>query len=348
MLRKLIGQLQEQTDSTLHESEDWTEKYRSRSGPDHWVDYRNKNLNRLLKRIDQAFTYGKAAVSDGYFLTAIAQKDVLSSISTAIEEIGSWVKEGQDAAFDYKNAPRGLSEKGTQTFVNTAKKIFKSSRDTELEMMTELTKLRIAVAALEVNKSKKPLSKSAMEKDEREKKAKTCQICGGKYLAEKGLIAHHGYQRPGWGYQTASCYGARYLPFQESRDRLGEWIERLESMLVDAEKELKFVKTSPELVLTGTRGAYGGNKHTMKVKVTADNFDEMLADMDKALRDKITDKYASTDFNAGSNHYGNKRSFDQLRKIMVANAESQVRAIKSDLEMQNRRYDGWKPQTAEG
>jgi hypothetical protein len=343
MLRKLIGQLQEQTEATLHESEDWTEKYRP-TEVTHWSENTNRELNYIVKRIPQLSKDAAYAIEKGYFLTKAAQKDLSSDISSIMEKLGGYIQRGHSEAFDYKNVPLGLSEKGTQTFVNTAKKIFKSSRDTELEFMVELTKLRIAVNALEVNKSKKPLSKSAMEKDEREKKAKTCQICGGKYLAEKGLIAHHGYHRPGYGYQTSSCYGARYLPFQESRDRLGEWIERLESMLADAKEELKFSKTSPELVLTGNRG-YGRDKHTMKVKVTAENFVQVMNDMDKALRDKITDKYASTDFNAG---YINDRSFDQLRKNLVANAEGQVRNIKSDLEMQNRRYDGWKPQTAEG
>lgn len=62
------------------------------------------------------------------------------------------------------------------------------------------------------------------KKNERAGKALTCQCCGGSYLAKKGLIAHHGYQRPGYGNQTASCYGARNLPFEESRDCLGEMI----------------------------------------------------------------------------------------------------------------------------
>ena len=47
----------------------------------------------------------------------------------------------------------------------------------------------------------------------------TCQICGRAILAKTGLIAHHGYQRPdGRGYQTASCPGARELPYEVSRD----------------------------------------------------------------------------------------------------------------------------------
>jgi len=60
----------------------------------------------------------------------------------------------------------------------------------------------------------------------------TCQCCAGKYLANTGKMAHHGYQRPGNGWQTASCIGARELPFEVSRDRLGELIVNLEAQAV--------------------------------------------------------------------------------------------------------------------
>lgn len=52
----------------------------------------------------------------------------------------------------------------------------------------------------------------------------TCQICARPIGIKAGVIAHHGYQRPGGGWQTASCYGARALPFEQSRDTLGKWI----------------------------------------------------------------------------------------------------------------------------
>ena len=57
----------------------------------------------------------------------------------------------------------------------------------------------------------------------------TCQCCGRAICANTGQIAHHGYERPGWGWQTASCEGARELPFEASRDALGHYIQRLEA-----------------------------------------------------------------------------------------------------------------------
>lgn len=64
--------------------------------------------------------------------------------------------------------------------------------------------------------------------------AKTCQCCWRPIFAGTGTIAHHGYERPGYGYQTASCMGAKFLPFEVSRGRLGDLIEMLKDRLAGA------------------------------------------------------------------------------------------------------------------
>lgn len=66
---------------------------------------------------------------------------------------------------------------------------------------------------------------NAVRRAEREAAAMTCQCCGIRYLANTGTIAHHAYERPGQGWQTASCMGAKYPPFEASRDRLGDLID---------------------------------------------------------------------------------------------------------------------------
>jgi hypothetical protein len=48
----------------------------------------------------------------------------------------------------------------------------------------------------------------------------TCQICGRAIKAKNGLIAHHGYKRPGMGWQTASCFGAKFRPYEVASDAL--------------------------------------------------------------------------------------------------------------------------------
>lgn len=80
--------------------------------------------------------------------------------------------------------------------------------------------LRLIVKAATVDPARKPESKTRREEIERAAHAMTCQICGRGILAEGGLIAHHGYERPGTGWQTGSCYGARRIPYEAGHDAL--------------------------------------------------------------------------------------------------------------------------------
>ena len=77
----------------------------------------------------------------------------------------------------------------------------------------------------------------------------TCQICARPIKAKTGSIAHHGYRRPdrGSGWQTASCMGARHLPYEQSRDRLPAAIASVKSYLGDREKYEKKLVHGVEL-----------------------------------------------------------------------------------------------------
>lgn len=57
---------------------------------------------------------------------------------------------------------------------------------------------------------------SELKKKAKEATAQTCQICGRKIEYKRGWIAHHGYTRPSHGWQTSSCYGAKYKSYEES------------------------------------------------------------------------------------------------------------------------------------
>lgn len=70
----------------------------------------------------------------------------------------------------------------------------------------------------------------------------TCQCCGGKYLARLGSITHHGYERPGGGYQTASCGGAKFLPFEKDHARLDMLIANLKEQAANLRSNAKKVK----------------------------------------------------------------------------------------------------------
>jgi hypothetical protein len=75
----------------------------------------------------------------------------------------------------------------------------------------------------------------------------TCQICARPILANTGLIAHHGYTRPyaHAGFQTASCPGARFMPYEMACDALPPYIERLESALATTQEQLRDLINDP-------------------------------------------------------------------------------------------------------
>ncbi len=60
---------------------------------------------------------------------------------------------------------------------------------------------------------------------------KTCPVCFRPIAVVRGLMAHHGYQRPAIGWQTASCPGTRFRPLEQSTDGLVWSIEEQEKRL---------------------------------------------------------------------------------------------------------------------
>ncbi len=97
-------------------------------------------------------------------------------------------------------------------------------------------------------------------------KITTCQICGRPTKAKNGLIAHHGYKRPGDGWQTASCMGARFLPYEVSCDRLPPAIESIKRYIETTEAKLNDFINNPPKVLTIQIGGYY-NKTTKEVSL---------------------------------------------------------------------------------
>jgi hypothetical protein len=55
----------------------------------------------------------------------------------------------------------------------------------------------------------------------------TCQICLRSIGTKTGHIAHHGYKRPGHGWQTSSCFGAKWRPLEVACDAIPRAIEGL-------------------------------------------------------------------------------------------------------------------------
>jgi hypothetical protein len=112
------------------------------------------------------------------------------------------------------------------------------------------------------------------------KDSMTCQCCARQVCARTGVIAHHGYRRPVEGWQSASCFGARHIPFEAARGRLGDLIDRLRFEMAGEERAVEDVEAERApvvLTLPDRSKPIGGHgrRPTRTVVVTRDNFDEV-------------------------------------------------------------------------
>lgn len=69
-----------------------------------------------------------------------------------------------------------------------------------------------------------------------EQRRATCQCCGTDVAIDKhDRTAHHGYERPGTGWQTDSCNGARHLCYELGHDQLDLTINAGPTMIARAQ-----------------------------------------------------------------------------------------------------------------
>jgi hypothetical protein len=157
----------------------------------------------------------------------------------------------------------------------------------------------------------------------------TCQCCGRPILANTGTIAHHGYTRPGMGWQTASCEGAKELPFEVSRDALGKYIERLnrvhDQLVARQDTITSGYASSASLFVTDhdQQRTYGQTRRSTLITVTPVTFEERRAELPKTFS-----SYSL-------------RSFEAVLEREAAVIKGQLSSILSELAQQEVRYNGW-------
>jgi len=149
----------------------------------------------------------------------------------------------------------------------------------------------------------------------------TCQICGRPILANTGVIAHHGYKRPG-GWQTASCFGARELPYEQSRDAIPTCIASIERFIARKEARIAELEMDPPATLTHQQ--YAGFGQTRPVQI------EKPADFDPAT--------ARADYRIGS--------YVSLWLAEKQAAAQAIKASQADIKTLQARYDAWVPPQA--
>lgn len=155
----------------------------------------------------------------------------------------------------------------------------------------------------------------------------TCQCCNRGILAKQGRIAHHGYTRPGHGWQTASCFGARRLPWEADRSALGDLIAWLENRLIDH---------------LNSRQAVADERLAVAYPYTVYNRVRMKSESHTAMfsRDTFEAVRAKNENNAFK-FYESSKTFDDYKKADLARRDVQIKHIRSDLVEFKKRYDSW-------
>jgi hypothetical protein len=145
----------------------------------------------------------------------------------------------------------------------------------------------------------------------------TCQICARAIKSKHGLIAHHGYKRPDYGWQTASCFGARYQPYEIACDALPLAIIEVKRFIAAHVEYLKTFRANPPDKLIRQLGYK--DKQIEFTKPHA--FDPNAADF----------QYKRMTYHSYENEY-NKRVYDH---------ESNIKFGKSDLKRLETRLANW-------
>jgi hypothetical protein len=153
-----------------------------------------------------------------------------------------------------------------------------------------------------------------------------CQCCGRSILAKGGLIAHHGYERPGTGWQTSSCPGARKDPWEVSRSALGRMIEGLRNS-IDAMRKARAAVEAEQQPVTFSYIEYGkaGARTSKTLTFTRDTFDAEIR---------------NSTYRMG--YYGDDATFDGFKKRDLRDRAGRLRMQVEFLAECEVRYAGWK------
>lgn len=235
-------------------------------------------VQRTPTRFDAAVEQVAAGVNSGAIRNVVLQ-DVKFTLSRIVDEAwkklvsephfyaGKW--EGQPE--DVRSLYQSITIMGLHDVIATSKKVKKTKAqgpvvDAMRTFCAEVLPLAEAVASLKdkVVKGRAPSSGPAKPENPN-KVVKTCPVCFRSIAVLRGTMAHHGYQRPGEGWQTASCPGIRFKPLEVSSEGLEWLIATLRKRLADLKDAHANQATRPEYLMA--KRTYNGKAE----KITRDD-----------------------------------------------------------------------------
>jgi hypothetical protein len=144
-----------------------------------------------------------------------------------------------------------------------------------------------------------------------------CQICAREIKAKKGYIAHHGYTRPGHGWQTRSCAGAQHLPYEVSRDAIPLVITGLENFRDLTKSRIHEWETNQPATIEWTPDSWGRPGETKTLTRPAE----------------INEWRSNSRGTYEYEYFGRLRTWKQ-----------ELKGVIEYIEFLNKRYADWKPE----
>jgi hypothetical protein len=283
-----------------------------------------------MRSFEERMDLAAAALAQGFY-TKAARKDALDQVSRAYDGLRSAIHN------QLLQMPHEARDEAWHAIYDMPYQV-SSWRPKHAALLAprfpaEVAQLEAAAALRAEIKAAPEVAKPAREKTAAElaweAEAMTCQCCARPICAKTGRIAHHGYERPGGGYQTASCYGARKLPFEVSRDALGQLIEALKIKL--AAKRARLPRVVAETVSVPFRFTDYDAPYMARIgrpevvrQVTRATLAAVLAE----TKDKRKHQVDPT--------------FDDLKGRMVRALEGEIAGLVQDITWQEERFNGWK------
>jgi hypothetical protein len=178
----------------------------------------------------------------------VAYNDAREAISRAVEKawrgvIDPYVNDGR-----WESLPRNVHDVQQETrvygihHISAAVKRLTSTKlshpliDNMRALATELLPLNQAISELKTKIVKGRAPGTGPSKPGNPNKVvKTCACCFRSIAISEGKMVHHGYQRPGGGRQTESCWGIRFPPLEVSSEGLVWILDVFEKQLADAD-----------------------------------------------------------------------------------------------------------------
>lgn len=147
-----------------------------------------------------------------------------------------------------------------------------------------------------------------------------CQICEREIKAKTGVIAHHGYTRPdrGSGWQTASCWGARHLPYEKSCDQIQPCIDHINQYIANQKEMLKELRENPPAKIGES---YISMMRERKYYDRPEGFDAKANEKDTEQR---------------------YQSYEYEHKSLIKGHQYQIKTSQKDVERLTKRLADWK------